>query len=118
MKIFLIACILALVPFAANAEGGVIDLPGNTTVITGYDGAYAYSGPQINAPRTYYNPYNNSYYAPGPYSPYAPNAAPAFMNEFAMICGNTDSEGERNNCFNDILSPQNDRAELYRKYNN
>jgi hypothetical protein len=113
MKRILLIALLALMPFAAQAEDNVIQLEGNTRVVTGGgNGQYVYRGYDTDElikrrvlgydDRFYYR--NNN------------NRVPS--NDYSTICGGVDRASERRRCREDIRDLDKDRAELYRKYNN
>ena len=113
MKKVLLIAVLTLMPFTAQAEDQVMNLPGNTTVITnGADGRYVYRGYDTEELiKRRLLGYDDQFY-------YRDRSNQVPQNDFSSICGNVDRASERRRCRDDVRDMDEDRAELYRKYNN
>ena len=112
IKTFLFALFL-LIPFAAQAEEGVIELEGNAKVITGGNARNTYVYRNYNTDdlivrnlfgvEDYYYPRNNKRIPP---------------RDSSSICDEINRASERRRCREDFRDLDEDRGELLRKYSN
>lgn len=112
MKKILLIAVLTILPFSAQAQDNVINLPGNAKVITNdSDGQYVYRGYDTEEliKRRLLGYDDQFYYRQN-------NRVP--RNEFSDLCSGADRASERRRCRREALEQDKDRAELYRKYNN
>lgn len=113
MKTLLLIAAITLMPFTAQAEERVMNLPGNAKVITnGNDGRYVYRGYDTEEliKRRILGYDDKFYYRSNNY-----NRIPT--NDYSTICGGVDRASERRRCREDLRDLDEDRAKLYKKYN-